>query len=167
MVDPEQTLQDVTESALREVVGTSNLETLVSGNREDIASKTLDALQSTLDSYEAGISITSISLKDVKYPQNVQAAVDDAQKARNDSERYFREAETYANDIIPRAGGDAARMLEDARAYKDRVVADAEGEAARFVALLTEYQKAPRVTRDRLYHRCGRRGLPQLEQGHS
>lgn len=149
--DPEQTLQDVTQSALREVVGTTQLETLVSGNREDIASRTLMALQSTLDEYQAGITVTSISLKDVKYPQNVQQAVDDAQKARNDADRYGLEADSYANDIIPRARGDAARMLEDARAYKDRVVADAEGDASRFEALLAEYQKAPRVTRDRLY----------------
>jgi membrane protease subunit HflK len=151
VVDPDMTLQDVTESALREVVGTSDLETLVSGKREEIASRTLEALQSTLDSYKAGITVTSVSLKDVKYPQNVQAAVDDAQKARNDSERYFREAETYANDIIPKARGDAARMLEDARAYRARVIADADGEASRFLALFAEYVKAPRVTRDRLY----------------
>ncbi len=151
VVDPELTLQDVTESALREVVGTSMLETLVSGQREDIASRTLAALQGTLDSYDAGITITSIALKDVKYPQNVQAAVDDAQKARNDSARFILEAETYSRDIIPRARGTAERIKEDARAYRDRVIADAEGEAARFEALLTEYQKAPRVTRDRLY----------------
>ena len=151
VVDPELTLQDVTEGALREVVGTSMLESLVSGRREEIASRTLDALQNTLDSYESGITITSISLKDVKYPQNVQAAVDDAQKARNDSERYLLEADAYARDIIPKARGAAARILEDARAYRDRVIADAEGEAARFLALLTEYTKAPRVTRDRLY----------------
>ncbi len=151
VVEPELTLQDVTESALREVVGTSMLETLVTGRREEIASRTLEALQGTLDSYEAGITVTSVSLKDVKYPQNVQAAVDDAQKARNDSERYGLEADAYARDIIPRARGDAARILEDARAYRDRVIADAEGEAARFLALLTEYQKAPGVTRDRLY----------------
>jgi membrane protease subunit HflK len=151
VVDPELTLKDVTESALREVVGTSELETLVSGQREEIASRTLEALQSTLDDYGAGITVTSISLKDVKYPQNVQAAVDDAQKARNDSQRYSLEADRYARDIVPKAHGDAARVLEDARAYRDRVIANAEGEAARFEALLTEYQKAPRVTRDRLY----------------
>jgi len=151
VVEPEQTLQDVTESALREVVGTTELETLVSGRREEIASRTLQALQSTLDSYEAGITATSISLDDVKYPQNVQAAVDDAQKARNDADRYGLEADKYANDIVPKARGDAARIVEDAFAYRDRVIADAEGEAARFVSLLTEYQKAPRVTRDRLY----------------
>ncbi len=151
VVLPEQTLQDVTESALREVVGTSELETLVTGRREEIASRTREVLQNTLDSYEAGITVTSISLENVNYPQGVQAAVDDAQKARNDSERYSLEADAYARDIVPKAHGNAARVLEDALAYRQRVVADAEGEAARFEALLTEYHKAPRVTRDRLY----------------
>lgn len=152
VADPEMTLQDVTESALREVVGTSNLDTLVAtGRREEIASRTREALQNTLNSYKAGINITSVSLKDVKYPQNVQAAVDDAQKARNDSERYSLEADAYSRDVIARARGDAARRLLDARAYHDRVIADAEGEASRFEKLLAEYQKAPRVTRDRLY----------------
>ena len=151
VADPEQTLKDVTESALREVVGTSELETLVGGRREEIASRTLERLQETLDIYNAGFTVTSISLEDVKYPQDVQAAVDDAQRARNDSERFNLEADAYARDIIPRARGEAARILEDAQAYRDRVIADAEGEAARFEALLTEYAKAPRVTRDRLY----------------
>ena len=151
VVEPELTLQDVTESALREVAGTSTIETLVTGRREEIASRTREVLQNTLDSYNAGITVTSISLETVNYPQAVQAAVDDAQKARNDSERYRLEADAYANDVIPKARGAAAREIEDAQAYRDRVIADAEGEAARFVALLTEYQKAPRVTRDRLY----------------
>mgnify|MGYP000326077731 CR=1 FL=1 len=151
VVEPDLTLQDVTESALREVAGTSNLETLVTGRREEIASRTRDVLQNTLDSYQAGITVTSISLETVNYPQAVQSAVDDAQKARNDSERYRLEADRYANEVIPRAVGDAARVLQDAEAYRDRVTADAEGEAARFVALLTEYQKAPEVTRERLY----------------
>jgi membrane protease subunit HflK len=151
VVLPEQTLQDVTESALREVVGTSELETLVTGRREEIASRTREVLQTTLDSYEAGITVTSISLENVNYPQGVQAAVDDAQKARNDSERYSLEADAYARDIVPKAHGNAARVLEDALAYQQRVIADAEGESARFESLLVEYQKAPRVTRDRLY----------------
>lgn len=151
VVEPDVTLEDITQTALREVVGTSPLETLVSGRRDEIASRTLAALQGTLDSYEAGITVNTISLRDVKYPQNVQDAVDDAQKARNDAERYALEADTYANDIIPKARGDAARILEDARAYRDRVIADATGEASRFESLLAEYQKAPRVTRDRLY----------------
>jgi len=149
---PEQTLEDVTQSALREVVGTSELEELVaSGRRDEIASRTQAALQRTLDLYEAGIVVTSVSLKDVKYPQNVQNAVDDAQRARNDAERYELEADAYRRDIIPRARGEAARVLQEAEAYRDQVIANAEGEASRFVALLAEYQKAPRVTRERLY----------------
>ena len=151
VVDPEVTLEDVTESALREVVGTTTLEVLVTTRRDEIASRTSAVLQTTLDSYNAGITVTSISLETVNYPQAVQAAVDDAQKARNDGERYSLEAETYARDIIPIARGDAARVLQDAAAYRDRVIADAEGNAARFEALLTEYHKAPEVTRERLY----------------
>jgi membrane protease subunit HflK len=151
VVEPESTLQDVTESALREVVGTTTLEVLVTTRRDEIASRTREVLQTTLDSYGAGITVTSISLETVNYPQAVQAAVDDAQKARNDGERYSLEAETYARDIIPVARGDAARVLQDAQAYRDRVIADAEGDAARFESLLTEYQKAPEVTRERLY----------------
>jgi membrane protease subunit HflK len=151
VVEPELTLQDVTESALREVVGTTSLEVLIAARREEIASRTRDVLQSTLDGYGAGITVTAINLENVNYPDSVQDAVDDAQKARNDSERYQLEADAYARDIVPKARGDAARILEDARAYRDRVTADAEGEAARFEALLAEYQKAPRVTRERLY----------------
>ena len=151
VVDPEATLQDVTESALREVVGTSTLEVLVTERRDQIAPRTQEILQTTLDGYNAGIDITSISLEKLDYPQAVQAAVDDTQKARNDSDRFILEAETYAGDIIPRARGRAARMLQDAEAYRDRLIADAEGDAARFIALLTEYRKAPRVTRERLY----------------
>lgn len=151
VVLPEQTLQDVTESALREVVGTTTLETLITARRDEIASRTQEVLQTTLENYGAGIDITSISLETVNYPDSVQAAVDDAQKARNDSERYQLEADAYARDVVAKARGDAARVLEDARAYRDRVIADAEGEAARFEAVLTEYQKAPVVTRQRLY----------------
>jgi len=151
VVEPELTLQDVTESALREVVGTSDLEVLIAARRDEIASRSMAVLQETLDSYNAGITVTSISLETVNYPQAVQAAVDDAQKARNDSERFELEADRYARDIIPRAHGNAAQAIEDAHGYRERVVADAEGEAARFEALLVEYQKAPEVTRERLY----------------
>lgn len=151
VVDPESTVQDVTESALREVIGTSELETLVTGERDQIARRTLETLQATLDQYEAGISVTSVSIINLDYPQDVQAAVNDTQQATNDSARFRLEAQRYANDIIPRARGTASRIVEDARAYQDRVVRGAEGEAARFEALLAEYQKAPRVTRDRLY----------------
>jgi membrane protease subunit HflK len=151
VVDPELTLQDVTESALREVIGTSTLLELVTEQRDQIAPRTRAGLQATLDIYNAGITVTSISLEKLDYPQAVQAAVDDTQKARNDSDRYILEADTYAKDIIPKARGAAARILQDAEAYRNRVIADADGEASRFTAVLTEYQKAPRVTRDRLY----------------
>ena len=151
VVDPDLTLRDVTESALREVVGTSPLDVLVTGRREEIASRTRDALQATLDSYLAGITVTSISLETVNYPAAVQGAVDDAQKARNDRERAILDADAYSRDVIARAAGAAARIVQDAEGYRDRIIAEAEGEASRFEALLVEYQKAPRVTRDRLY----------------
>lgn len=151
VVDPEITLQDVTESALREVVGTSSLEVLVTERRDEIAPRTQEILQTTLDTYGAGIEITSISLETLDYPQAVQEAVDDTQKARNDQDRFILEADTYAQDLVPRARGQAARILQDAEAYRDRVIAAAEGEAARFESVLAEYQRAPRVTRERLY----------------
>ena len=151
VVDPEATVQDVTESALREVIGTSELETVVTGERARIANRTLETLQATLDQYDAGITITSVSIIVLDYPQDVQAAVNDTQKATNDSARFQLEAQKYARDIIPRARGDAQRIILDAQAYKDRVIRDADGNASRFEALLAEYQKAPRVTRDRLY----------------
>ena len=151
VVDPESTLHDVTESALREVVGTSSLIVLVTEERDQIAPRTQEILQNTLDAYGAGITVTSISLEELDYPQEVQQAVDDAQQAENDAGRYILEADTYEMDIIPKARGRAARVRLDAEAYRDRVIRDAEGEAGRFEALLTEYQKAPRVTRDRLY----------------
>ena len=151
VVDPESTLQDVTESALREVVGTSSLIVLVTEERDQIAPRTQEILQNTLYMYGAGIRVTSISLEVLDYPQQVQQAVDDAQQAENDAGRYVLEADTYEMDILPQAEGDAARLRLDAEAYRDRVIRDAEGEASRFEALLTEYQKAPRVTRDRLY----------------
>ncbi len=151
VVDPDATLRDVTESALREVVGTSSLIVLVTEQRDEIAPRTQEILQNTLDMYGAGITVTSISLEVLDYPQEVQQAVDDAQQAENDAGRYVLEADTYEMDILPKARGDAARVRLDAEAYRDRVIRDAEGEAGRFEALLVEYQKAPRVTRDRLY----------------
>ncbi|MDG2375737.1 MAG: FtsH protease activity modulator HflK [Woeseiaceae bacterium] len=151
VVEPELTLQDVTEGALREVVGTSTLIRLVTEQRDQIAPRTQVIVQSTLDAYGAGIEVTSISLEDLDYPGAVQEAVDDAQQAENDASRYILEADTYEKDIIPRARGNAERVRLDAEAYMERVIRDAEGEASRFEALLTEYKKAPRVTRDRLY----------------
>lgn len=149
--DPETILGDVTESALRGVVGTSSLELLIGEQREQIPARTMGEVQQTLVAYGAGITVTSINLEKVDYPPSVQEAVDDTQKALNDARRYQLEAQTFANDIVPRARGTAQRVLQDAEAYRDKTIADAEGRSQRFLALLSEYQRAPRVTRERLY----------------
>ena len=149
--DPDQTLNDVTESALRGVVGTSTLASLIGERREEIPARTMVELQETLMAYGAGLTVTSININSVNYPSSVEDAVADPQRARNDRDRYQLEAQRYANDIVPRARGQEQRILQDAEAYREQVIAGAEGDAARFEALLTEYRKAPRVTRDRLY----------------
>lgn len=149
--DPEMTLQDVTESALRGVVGTSTLESLIGERREEIPARTIIELQETLDGYGAGLTVTSININKVNYPTAVEDAVADTLRATNDGDRYKFEAEKYANDIVPKARGQREVVLQDAEAYRERVIAEAEGDASRFEALLTEYRKAPRVTRDRLY----------------
>lgn len=149
--DPEQTLQDLTESALRGVVGTSTLASLIGERREEIPARTIVELQDTLDGYGAGLAVTSININKVNYPVAVEDAVADTLRATNDGDRYKFEAEKYANDIVPKARGQAQVILQDAEAYRERVIAEAEGDASRFEALLVEYQKAPRVTRDRLY----------------
>ena len=149
--DPESTLAEVSESAIREVVGASRLDFVLTEGRAEIAQKTETLIQATLDQYGSGIEVTSVNLLEANFPDQVQASVQDAIKAREDRDRLRLEAESYANDVVPRARGTAARQLQDSEAYRERVIADAEGEAARFLALLAEYEKAPQVTRDRLY----------------
>jgi membrane protease subunit HflK len=151
VMDPEETLREVSESAIREVTGTSTLDTLVQKGRDQIPSRARELIQDTLDSYEAGITVTSVNLADVNYPEQVKAAVADATQAREDEKRYKLEAQTYANDVIPIARGEAERAASNAQAYRARVIADAEGESSRFEALLVQYTKSPKVTRDRLY----------------
>jgi len=148
---PEETLGEVTETAIREVVGKSQLDFVLTEGRSEVASRTREIIQATLDSYGAGIEITSVNLEDSNFPSQVEAAVQDAIKAREDKERLALEAEAYANDVVPRARGNAARLLESAEAFQAQVIAEAEGETDRFLALLTEYQRAPGVTRQRLY----------------
>ncbi len=149
--EPEFTLNEVSESAIREVVGESTLDFILREGRADISQRTAELVQTTLDAYETGIQITSANLQDANFPTQVQAAVQDAIKAREDQERFSLEAEAYANDVLPRARGAAARELEAAIAHRDQVIADAEGETDRFLALLKEYEAAPEVTRQRLY----------------
>ncbi len=149
--NPDETLDEVSESAIREVVGKSTLDDILLEDQAEIASRTQTLIQATLDAYEAGITVVAVNLQKVQFPNQVKEAVQDAVRAREDKERLTLEAEAYRNDVIPRARGAAARMLEDAQAYRERVIANAQGEAARFELLLTEYQKAPVVTRERLY----------------
>jgi membrane protease subunit HflK len=150
--DPEATLGEVSESAIREIVGRSQLDFVLEQGRQEITAKTRELIQRTLDSYKTGIEVTTVNLQGVSVPEQVQTSQRDAIKAREDKERLALEAQAYANDILPKAKGSAARQMEDSQAYKARIVADAEGEAARFVKLLEAYERAPAVTRQRLYY---------------
>ncbi len=149
--DPEGTVSDVSESVIREVIGKSTMDYALGEGRAEIALQTQRLIQETLDEYTTGIRVTKVNLQDVNFPEQVDAAVQDAIKAREDRERLSFEAQAYANDVVPKARGEAARRLADAEAYRERVIADAQGEAARFVSLLKEYEQAPGVTRERLY----------------
>jgi membrane protease subunit HflK len=149
--DPIGTLAEASESAIREVIGKSTLDYILGEGRAPVAVRTEEVIQNAMDEYMTGIVVTKVNLQDVNFPSQVEGAVQDAIKAREDKERLKFEADSYANDILPRARGMAVRQIQDASAYKERVVADAVGESTRFSALLVEYQKAPEVTRERLY----------------
>ena len=151
IVDPTGTLGEAAESAIRESVGQSQLEFVLEKGRQDIAVRTKQLIQRTLDGYKAGLEIISVNLEDVSVPEQVAPSQKDAIKAREDKERDRVEADTYANNLVPRARGDAQRQLLDAEAYRQQVVAQAEGESSRFAQLLGAYEKAPAVTRQRLY----------------
>ncbi len=149
--DPDATLREVSESAIREAVGRSRLDAVLESGRQEIAAITKDLVQRTLDGYKVGLEVTSINLKDVKVPEQVAPSQQDAIKAREDKVRYSLEAQAYANDILPKAQGSAGRLIQDAEAYKSQKIANATGESERFLKLLPEYQRAPQVTRERLY----------------
>jgi membrane protease subunit HflK len=150
--DPEATLSEVSESAIRETVGRSTLDNVLVGNtRPEITRRTQELIQRVLDSYDAGITVTTVNLKDVQVPDAVIPSQRDANKAQADKERSILEAEAYANSIIPVAQGVAGRMQQDAEAYKSQVTAVAEGQASRFAQVESAYALAPEVTRKRLY----------------
>ena len=149
--DPEISLQHATQSALRHVVGGTSMDMVLTGGRAQIAEEVDQRLQEYLNLYETGILVSKVTVDESKPPTQVQAAFDDVIKAREDEERLKNEAQAYANGIVPEARGGAQRVLEEAMAYKEQVQANAEGEAERFIKLLTEYTKAPEVTRERLY----------------
>jgi modulator of FtsH protease HflK len=149
---PEETLNQVSEAAIREIVGRSELnQVLVGSTRPEITRRTKDLIQRTLDYYNTGITVTTVNLIDVQVPDAVIPSQRDANKALADQERYSKEAEAYRNSILPVVQGAAARKLQDAQAYKAAQVQTAEGQAARFTDLLQAYEQAPEVTRKRLY----------------
>lgn len=151
ILDPDLTLRQVVESAVRETVGKSTMDFVLTEGRSDIVADVQELSQAILDQYGAGLQISNVNLQDAQPPEEVQDAFADAIKAREDEQRFKNEAEAYANEVLPRARGQAARRLEEAAGYRDQVIARAEGEANRFTRLLAEYQKAPAVTRERLY----------------
>lgn len=148
---PDETLEEVSESAIREIVGRSTLDNVLESGRQEIVERTKELIQRTLDAYKTGIEVTTVNLQDVKVPSEVKPAQEDAIRAREDRNRASSEAQAYANDIIPRARGEAVRRLTDSQAYRAAKIAEAEGESQRFLKLLTEYERAPGVTRERLY----------------
>jgi membrane protease subunit HflK len=149
--DPETTIGQATESAIREIVGKSTLDFVITEGRADVANNTQIVLQKILDRYKTGIFITTAKMQKAQPPEQVKAAFDDAVKAREDEQRFKNEAQAYANDILPRARGKAARLVQEGEGYKVSVIARAEGDARRFTQIATEFAKAPEVTRERLY----------------
>jgi membrane protease subunit HflK len=150
--DSESTLSEVSESAIREIVGRSTLDELLRGStRPDITRRTKELIQGVLDYYNSGITVTTVNLEDVQVPDPVVPSQRDANKAQADKERYILEAEAYSNGILPVAQGKAAKIQQDAQAYKSQVTAIAEGQASRFTQLEGAYAQAPEVTRRRLY----------------
>lgn len=150
-VDPDNALREIVESALRDVVGKNKMDFVLTDGRTQLVAKVRENAQEALDSLKAGIQITSVNLQDAQPPEQVQASFADVVKAREDRQRLISEAEAYANDILPKARGQAARLTEEANAYREQVVSRAEGEASRFNSILAQYQKAPEVTRQRMY----------------
>lgn len=148
---PEDTVLHAAETAMREVVGKSKMDFALYEGREQVAAQASKIMQEILDRYQTGIVVSKLSLQNVQPPEQVQAAFDDAVKAGQDRDRQVNEGQAYANDVIPKARGTASRLLEEANGYKGRVVANAEGEASRFKQILVEYNKAPEVTRQRMY----------------
>ncbi|MFN3880392.1 MAG: FtsH protease activity modulator HflK [Nitrincola lacisaponensis] len=149
--NPEDSLAQAAESALRQVVGGSDMNSILTEGRQVMAISVQERLQRHMDTYETGIRISGVNVRNAQAPSQVQDAFDDVIKAREDEQRSKNEAEAYANSVVPEARGVAQRMLEEASAYREEVVARANGETQRFLALLTEYRQSPDVMRERLY----------------
>ena len=149
--DADKSVMQASESAIREVVGKNKMDFLLSGGKEKIVETVQILLQKILDRYKTGITITRVTMQDAQAPEEVQAAFADAVKAGQDRERQINEGQSYFNDVVPKAKGTSARLLQEGEGYRQSVIANAEGEASRFSQIVTEYSKAPVVTRQRLY----------------
>jgi membrane protease subunit HflK len=149
--DQEEMIKQVAESSIREVVGHSKMDFVLYEGREKVALDVGQLMQQILDLYKSGVQVANVTMQGVQPPEQVQAAFDDAVKAGQDRERAKNEGQAYANDVIPKARGGVSRLLQEAEGYKSRVVATSEGDASRFKQVLVEYEKAPAVTRDRIY----------------
>ena len=149
--NPELTLSHVVQSVIRQVVGDNTMDHVLTTGREQVAQVVKAASQGLLNEYNTGLIITAVTMQDAQPPIQVKASFDDVVKAREDEQRYINEAKAYANDIVPKARGASQRLLAEAEAYKSQVVSKSEGEAYRFTQILTEYLKAPVVTKERLY----------------
>jgi membrane protease subunit HflK len=148
---PDETVLQAAETAFREVVGSSKMDFVLYEGREQVAIAAQKQIQDILDRYKTGIAISRVTMQNAQPPEQVQAAFDDAVKAKQDLERQKSEGQAYFNDVVPKARGAASRLQEEAQGYRQRVLANAEGEASRFKQVLVEYNKAPQVTRDRMY----------------
>jgi membrane protease subunit HflK len=149
--DPDKAVEQASESAVREIVGRSKVDSVLYEQRDAIAADLVKSIQAQLDRLKSGILIVNVNVQNVQVPEQVQAAFNDAVKAGADRDRFKNEGQAYSSDVIPKARGTAARLREESEGYRQRVVAQAEGDAQRFRSILAEYQKAPAVTRDRMY----------------
>ena len=149
--DPGEMVLQAAETAMREIVGRSKMDFVLYEGKEQIAKSAEKLMQQIVDRYDSGIAIVNVTLQNAQPPEQVQASFDDAVKAGQDRERAKNDGQAYANDVIPKARGTAARLMQEAEGYKQKVVVSAEGEASRFKQVLTEYSRAPQVTRDRMY----------------
>jgi len=148
---PDESAMQIAETAVREIIGKNRMDAILYETQVDVANRARDLMQQIHDRYGTGITISTVTIQNAQPPEQVQAAFDDAVKAGQDRERQKNEGQSYANDVVPRARGTAARLQQEADGYRQRVIANAEGDASRFKQVLTEYAKAPAVTRERIY----------------
>lgn len=149
--NPDENVRQAAETAIREIVGKNNMDTVLYQDRGPVETAMTKLIQEILDRYKTGILVSKVTLQNAQPPEQVQAAFDDAVKAGQDRERQKNEGQAYANDVIPRASGTAARLIQESQGYKQSVIANAEGDISRFKQILVEYEKAPAVTRERMY----------------